>query len=145
MASIVKNQLTEKCLRKILNLEGFSVIESESFNGKTGVDIEAGKAGVKYFIEVIGYKSSGSARTKDFCEVFFRAVSRLNQQADKCVIALPSQASNGLPQRAKHYNKAWERIDSTFPELEIWLVDVCEKSLRKTQWNDWLAGAGNCG
>jgi hypothetical protein len=143
MASIVENQLTEKCLRNILKGEGFSVIESESFNGKTGVDIKAGKAGVKCFIEVIGHKSRGSARTKDFCEVFFRAVSRLNQLADKCVIALPSQASQGLPQRAKHYNKAWKRIGSAFPELEIWLVNVREESLTKTQWNDWLAGAAN--
>jgi hypothetical protein len=141
MASIVDNQSTEKCLRKILKGEGFSVIASRHFNGKTGVDIEAGKTGKRYFIEVIGHKSSGSARTKDFCEVFFCAVSRLNQNADRCIIALPAQASKGLPQRAKHYHKAWERIGSAFPELELWLVDVPGESLKKTKWNDWLADA----
>ncbi|MCH8907529.1 MAG: hypothetical protein IH840_10605 [Candidatus Heimdallarchaeota archaeon] len=89
-------------------------------------------------IEVIGYKKTGPARAKDFYEIFFRAVSRLNNGAQNCVIALPKQFGVGLPARAGQHRVAWERIGEAFPELEIWLVDVDKGSYKKTSWVYWL-------
>ncbi len=98
-----------------------------------------------FHIEVIGYKSSGPARARDFYEVFFRAVSRLNDGAKHCVIALPKQAERGLPQRAKQHKIAWKRIGDAFPELEIWLIDVEKKTYKKTRWKSWLKHEGKNG
>ena len=98
----------------------------------------ATKHGEAFHIEVIGYKSSGPARAKDFYEVFFRAVSRLNDGATHCVIALPKQFETGLPQRAKQHRIAWKRIGDAFPELEIWVIDVENKTYKKTDWGSHL-------
>lgn len=62
----------------------------------------------------------------------------LNKSATHCVIALPKLFERGLPQRAKHYGVACKRIGEAFPELEIWLIDVENKTYKKTEWNSWL-------
>lgn len=137
MPSIVANEATETCLRELLRAEGFRLTEQLE-NGQTGVDIVATRGSETYHIEVIGHKLRGPARSKDFYEVFFRAISRLNDGAQKIVIALPHLAERGLPQRAKQYGVAWGRLGNAFPELEIWLVNVDETNYRRHSWEEWL-------
>ena len=136
MPSLVKNSATEKALRKALKSKGYTLSPGRK-NGDTGVDILAKKEGLQVHIEVIGHKSSAPARSKDFFESFFRAVSRLKDGASRCVIAMPNLAKRGLPLRAKHYGQAWTRISDAFPELEIWLVDVKGKAFVETKWSSW--------
>jgi len=137
MPAIVSNPTAERCLRRILAGEGFALSEAKS-HGQTGVDILATREGETWHIEVIGFKSSPSTRAMDFYQSFFRAVSRLNDEARHCVIALPKRFAEGLPARADHHRVAWKRIGEAFPELEIWLVDVEKGGYEKTRWNDWL-------
>ena len=138
MPSIVTNDATETALRKLLVERGYTVSAKRSY-GETGSDVVAKKGSEKICVEVIGYKSSGPARAKDFFEVFFRAISRIKDGAGKCVIALPSRASVGLPARAKQYGEGWKRLGEAFPELELWLVDVEKGTFVGTHWNDWLS------
>jgi hypothetical protein len=137
MVSLVKNEDVEKCLRELLKSEGYELDKSKT-HGENGVDILAKKEGETIYIEVIGHKSAGPARARDFYESFFRAISRLNEDATDCVIAMPKQAEIGLPQRAKQYNVSWERIGKAFPELKIWLIDVENKTYKRTDWGEWL-------
>ena len=137
MPSIIKNADAENILREILIQKGYS-LSSQKKHGETGVDIIATKGTEKYYIEVIGHKSSGPARAKDFYEAFFRTVSRIKDGAKICILSLPINAKRGLPMRAKQYGEAWKRIGKAFPELEIWLINVDFKTIEKTAWNDWL-------
>jgi len=138
MPSIVRNDANEDCLRTLLRKEGYVLENLPGGNGQTGVDIVATKGDQRLHIEVIGFKSSPPARSKDFYEVFFRAISRIKDGATECVIALPARSAVGLPQRARHYGIAWQRLGQAFPELQIWLVDTEKLSYTKTTWNEWL-------
>ena len=138
MPSLIRNDVAEACLRQLLEKEGYKLTIPKRSNGQTGVDIIAENGSNRLYIEVIGFKSSPPKRSKDFYEVFFRAISRIKLGAKSCIIALPSEFSRGLPQRAKQYDIAWSRIGKAFPELQIWLVDVHTSSYRKTTWNEWL-------
>lgn len=137
MPAIVKNEDAEAYLRELLEAQGYELNVPRAY-GETGVDILATKDNEEWHIEVIGYKSSGPARAKDFYEAFFRIVSRLNDDATHCVIALPEQARAGLPARARQHRIAWSRIAQAFPELEIWLVDVENRVYQRTSWIEWL-------
>jgi poly-gamma-glutamate capsule biosynthesis protein CapA/YwtB (metallophosphatase superfamily) len=132
----VANVEVETCLREILIRDGYSLNPQRS-HGETGVDIVATRNGERYHIEAIGYKVSGPARAKDFYESFFRIVSRLNDGATHCVLALSQRAKVGLPARAKQHRVAWLRIADAFPELEIWLVDTQSRSYTRTTWREW--------
>lgn len=90
-----------------------------------------------YHIESVGYKAQGPARAKDFYEGFFRAVSRLNDGATHCVLALSHRAETGLPARAKQHRGAWLRIADALPELGIWLVDTKARAYKRTTWREW--------
>jgi hypothetical protein len=137
MPSIATNKGTESVLRELLEKEGYELTTPRS-HGQTGPDIVAERGADKIFIEVIGYKSSPPARSKDFFESFFRAVSRLKDGARKCVIALPSQFGRGLGARARQYGEAWTRIGKAFPELELWLVDDQKHTYKPEGWNKCL-------
>ena len=137
MASIISNNLVEKCLRKILSEEGYK-LSSPRKHGETGVDILASKGSTVFYIEVIGFLSPPPVRSKDFYQVFFRAISRLEDGAKYCVIALPKRFERGFPMRVKQYKTAWARISKAFPELEIWLVDIESNCYKRTLWGDWL-------
>lgn len=113
------NKDVEKALRYFLQDNGYKLEIPERKFGETGVDIIASKDGEKWHIEVIGFKESPPARSKDFYEVFFRAISRLKDGAGHIVIALPDRFRNGLPQRVRQYGIGWQRIGNAFPELEI--------------------------
>jgi Holliday junction resolvase-like predicted endonuclease len=138
MAKRITSQTVEESVRTILKSEGYDLSPRKTRNGETGVDILASKKGQRLFIEVIGYKTTGPARAKDFFEVFFRAISRLKDGATKCMIALPLPAQQGLPQRATNYGEAWSRLGRAFPELEVWLVDSEHRRIEKSPWNAWL-------
>lgn len=134
----VKNRVVEQTLRDCLVSEGYS-LSLQLGSGHTGVDVLASKNDEQLHIEVIGYKDSPPARSKDFFEAFFRVVSRLNDGATRCVLALPEEFQRGLNQRAAHYGVAWTRIGNAFPELEIWLVRCgSTDSYRRTTWSEWL-------
>lgn len=137
MLKPIDNSIVEECLRKLMLNEGYTLTQKRS-HGETGVDILARKGSESFHIECIGYKKSGSTRAKDFFESFFRCISRLNDGASHCVIALHRYAEVGLPKRAKVYRVAWLRIAKAFPELQIWLVDTHNNTYLKTTWREWL-------
>ena len=130
------SEQVEEYLRSTLSEAGFDLTPPRE-NGETGADIIAKKGDQSLFFEAIGYKSSPPARSKDFYEVFFRAISRLRKGATKCIIALPAQFGVGMPQRAAQYGIAWERLGNSFPELSIWLVDTNAGSHTEHAWNEW--------
>jgi len=136
MAALISNADVETVVRATLAQEGYEVSKARG-HGETGTDIVAWKGNENIHVEAIAYKESPPARAKDFYEAFFRAVSRLQNSATSCVIALPSRFGMGLPQRAKAIGPAWRRIGNSFPELEIWLVDTIEGSIKRTDWNSW--------
>lgn len=136
MPSIITNSNAELCLRSVLESEGYE-LSPERKHCETGVDVIASNTVDTYYIEVIGYKSSGPARAKDFYESFFRAISRLKDGAKRCVIAMPINSKRGLPARAGHYGEAWERIGRAFPELEIWFIDIDNSSIERSTWKQW--------
>ena len=137
MQTPVSNSDVEDCLRQLLNSDGYS-LSPERSHGQTGVDIVASRGPETYHIEVIGYKKVGPERAKDFYEGFFRAVSRLDDGATHCVLALSHPAEIGLPTRAKQHRVAWIRIAEAFPELEVWLVDTEKQDYRSTTWLTWV-------
>lgn len=136
MPPVVKNKETEDCLRELLRAEHYT-LNRRRRHGEMGVDIYALRDDESIHIEVIGYKKSGPARAKDFFQAFFQAVSRLNDGAVRCVMAMPHHFETGLPRRVKQHRKAWIRIGEAFPELEIWLINIEEKSYVKYSWTDW--------
>jgi hypothetical protein len=142
MPALISAKVVEKVLRDSLLHDGYD-IERERMHGETGADIIAQKGTEKLCIEVIAFKSSPPARSRDFYEVFFRAVSRLKDEATLCVIALPIRFRDGLPQRVNAIGLAWRRIGVSFPELKIWLVDTSEGSITRTDWNSWYAHASD--
>ncbi len=94
---------------------------------------------ISFHVEVIGYKSSGPARAKDFYEGFFRTVSRLNYEKVHCVLALSHRAGTGLPARARQHRIAWIRLAEAFPESEIWIVNTETRTYKRTAWLQWAA------
>ncbi len=129
----MSNAETEKLLRTFLVKNNFNLTPKRGM-GELGVDIIATKGEKSYYIECIGYNKSNPIRSKEFFEVFFRAISRLNQNADSIVIALPNLFRKGISQRIKQYYVGWVRIGEAFPELEIWFVD--EKDVEMLKWNE---------
>ncbi len=139
MAAIVTSKEVEVVLRQQLLTSGYT-LSADKWYGETGTDIIATRGNEALHIEAIAFKSSPPARAKDFYEIFFRATSRLSVGATCCVIALPARFGMGLHQRANAIGKAWERIGSAFPELEIWLVDTEAGTYKRTSWTGWLEG-----
>lgn len=139
MPSLIPCTATESALRRALLRDGYRLSQIRG-NGENGVDILATKGKRSIHIEVIGFKSSGAARSRDFFQSFFRAISRTKEGASRCAIALPNRWRNGLPSRARQYGEAWGRLGQAFPEVEIWLVDQTAESYTVSKWNDWLTG-----
>ncbi len=96
MPVIVSDSEIERCLRGLLEEEEFSLSPKRA-HGQIGVDLLASKKGEVYHIETIAYKHAGSARAKDFFEAFFRVLSRLDDGAKHCVLALSRRTEIGLP------------------------------------------------
>ncbi|MBP6864592.1 MAG: hypothetical protein KBC32_04895 [Candidatus Didemnitutus sp.] len=137
MATPVSSALTEERLRRSLAHSGYTLSPKRK-NGETGVDVIAKKDGEEIHIEVIGYKKAGPARSKDFYEVFFRAISRLKDGAPKVVIACPVDFRLGLPERTAVYDIAWRRLGDAFPELHIWFIYPDRIAFDHGHWNTWF-------
>lgn len=88
-------------------------------------------------MECIGFQDNPPLRSKQFYEAFSRAISRIADGADWCVMALPERFGRGMDQRARHYGEAWQRIGRAFSELEIWLVDMERATYERCRWNGW--------
>jgi hypothetical protein len=114
MAALITSKEVETILRTALARDGYKTSVERGY-GETGADIIAERRDELLHIEAIAFKSLPSARAKDFYEVFFRAVSRLDDGVPACVIALPSRFAMGLPQRARVIGRAWRRIGKAFP------------------------------
>jgi hypothetical protein len=136
VAALVSAKDVEAVVRAKLVHEGYRV-STERAHGETGTDVIGTRGIESIHLEAIAFKSSPPARSKDFYEAFFRAVSRLELGATTCVIALPSRFGMGFPQRAKASGAAWRRMGIAFPELEVWLVDTSELTVRRTSWLSW--------
>jgi Holliday junction resolvase-like predicted endonuclease len=104
-SALVSSKEVESVVRALLQQEGYSITPDRQ-HGETGTDIIATKGHEVLHIEAIAYKKPEPARARDFYEVFFRAVSRLEHNATALVIALPSKFGTGLPQRAKRMGLA---------------------------------------
>lgn len=141
----MKNQEAEKALRSILTSDpSWRLLNLSRENGETGVDIVAQRGNTIYLIEVIGYKSAGPSRSKDFYEVFWRTISRLEVVQEwlgehgastfRLVIALPHLFLRGMAQRQAQYEEGWRRIAKAFPELEIWYIS--ESEVQQQPWSN---------
>ncbi|MBI3610353.1 MAG: restriction endonuclease [Nitrospirae bacterium] len=136
MSLSVKGEEVEAVVRKLLRNDGYKLKNPNRVHGETGADVIAEKDGYRVEIECIGFQDAPPMRSKQFYEVFFRAISRL-KTADECVIALPKRFGDGMEQRAKHYGKAWKRIGKAFPKLKIWLIDAEQGSCDAHPWSYW--------
>lgn len=137
MALSESGEQVESVLRRLLSQRGYELLNKPRAHGETGADIIARKGDVQVFIECIGFQEVAPLRSKQFYEVFFRAISRLKDGATRCVLALPIRFKRGTNQRANHYGEAWKRIGDAFPELEIWFVNVKGNTDEEHKWNDW--------
>jgi hypothetical protein len=132
------NKETEDTLRVFLQSRGFNLSPKLEAPGANGTDIIASKTNhPTYHIEVIGYKRSASARSRDFYEACFRCLSRLKLGADKVVMACPFSFCLGLDQRVQNMGDAWLRLGKSFPELELWFVYPQGTQISYGSWNYW--------
>jgi hypothetical protein len=137
MPCLVTAADTEKRIRDYLLARGYKLSSAHEINGATGPDIVAEYGERKVFIEVIGCKSNRSARSRDFFESFFRCVSRLKLDADLIVLACPHEFCDGIMERTTHYGRAWLRLGSAIPELELWFVYRHKPVISYAAWNYW--------
>jgi hypothetical protein len=137
MSKIIGNKECEDSLRTILDKEGYELTDSHGDvnSGETGVDLIAKKGEQVHYIEVIGYSSSGPKRTKDFNTALIQALSRLDDGAKSCVIAIPIEYEQGINSRYNQKKTFWHRIGNAFPELSIWYVDTHHDTLKKYKWS----------
>jgi hypothetical protein len=138
MALRITGDQVERTLRGLLEEQGYKLNQPRGI-GETGADIVARKDSRTWAIECIGFQDNPPLRSKQFYEAFFRAVSRLHEGANSCVMALPRRFGDGLNQRARHYGVAWQRLAGAFPELQIWLVDTDTDRYEVHGWGDWPA------
>jgi hypothetical protein len=138
MALTISGEQVEAVLRKLLPRQSYELRNPPRRKGQTGADILAQKNGRLTAVECIGFQDIPPLRSKQFYEAFFRAISRLEQGVEECVMALPQRFGSGMERRARHYGIAWKRIAEAFPELEIWLVDTETSRYVRTKWGDWL-------
>jgi len=134
---VMTNAETEQNLRSFLLSRGYTLSAPLTTNGATGPDLIAERDGLKTYIEIIGYKPSGSARSRDFYEAFFRCISRLRLGAEHIALACPCHFRSGLDERIRNLGDAWLRLGTAFPELELWFVYPKPTLLTPAAWNSW--------
>ena len=129
------NKAVEKSLRSQLRINGYKLLSDPKKNGETGEDLIAEKDNRITVFEIIGYKTNGPARSLDFYQVFFRAISRIDKfENAKIVIALCSNFQRGMKQRTDQYGSSWIKIGNAFPEIEVWFVK--DEEINASSWND---------
>ena len=97
MPELIGANEVEQVIRRYLEGNGCSVSLSRKW-GETGADIIATRGKSTWFVEVIGFQSNKSIRSRKFYEAFFRAISRdrgnpndilILQNALSILLALP--------------------------------------------------------
>lgn len=105
--------------------------------GETGADIIATRDESTWYIEVIGFHSNKSVRSRKFYEAFFRVISRdRNNPNDFLIIGLPMRFKDGMRQRKQQYSVAWEKLGKAFPNLRLWYVDTEQDTLEEYFWSN---------
>lgn len=105
--------------------------------GETGADIIATRDESTWYIEVIGFHSNKSARSRKFYEAFFRVISRdRSNPNDSLIIGLPMRFKDGMRQRKQQYPVAWEKLGKAFPNLRLWYVDTEQDTLEEYSWSN---------
>ena len=105
--------------------------------GETGADIIATRDESTWYIEVIGFHSNTSVRSRKFYEAFFRVISRdRNNPNDFLIIGLPMRFKDGMRQRKQQYSVAWEKLGKAFPNLRLWYVDTEQDTLEEYFWSN---------
>ena len=95
-------------------------------------DIIAEKDDMHLYVEVIGFKSSPKAATRDFYEVFFRAFAQLEQpDSEYIIIAMPIQFLQDMKKRIESMKNAWVRLCIAFPEIRVYFVDLKNDKIYK--------------
>lgn len=103
--------------------------------GETGADIIATRDESTWYIEVIGFHSNKSVRSRKFYEAFFRVISRdRNNPNDFLIIGLPMRFRDGMRQRRDQYPIAWDKLGKAFPNVQIWYVDTLRKTVEEYPW-----------
>ena len=87
----IKRKDVEELVRRKLDNQGFKMNHHKKNEG-VSPDIIAEKDDMHLYVEVIGFKSSPKAASRDFYEVFFRAFAQLEQpDSEYIIIAMPIQ------------------------------------------------------
>ncbi|MBK8395324.1 MAG: hypothetical protein IPL26_08790 [Leptospiraceae bacterium] len=127
----IKRKFVEELVRKKLDNQGFKM----NFHKKqidVMPDIIAEKDNITLYIEVIGFKSSPKAATRDFYEVFFRAFTQLEHpDSEYIVIAMPIQYLQDMKKRIETMKNAWVRLCIAFPEIRVYFVDIKNEKIYK--------------
>jgi hypothetical protein len=127
----IKRKHVEELVRKKLDTQGYKMNHHKE-NVGASPDIIAEKDDVTLYIEVIGYKSSPNAASRDFYEVFFRAFAQLEQlDSEHIVIAMPIQYLNDMKKRIESMKNAWVRLCIGFPEITVYFVDLKQDKIHK--------------
>ncbi len=124
----------EQVIRKYLEENGCSVSSSRKW-GETGADIIATRGKSTWYVEVIGFQSNKSIRSRKFYEAFFRVISRdRGNPNDILIIGLPVRFKDGMRQRRNQYPVAWDKLGKAFPNLQIWYADTEQKTVEEYPW-----------
>ena len=134
MPELITASEVEQVIRSYLKRNGCSVSSSRKW-GETGADIIATRGKSTWFVEIIGFHSNKSVRSRKFYEAFFRAISRdRNNPDDVLVIGLPARFKAGMRQRMNQYPVAWQKLGKVFPSLQIWYADISDKTVKEHLW-----------
>lgn len=127
----IKRKHIEELVRKKLDSQGFKMNHHRD-NVGISPDIIAEKDDTTLYVEVIGYKSSANAASRDFYEVFFRAFAQLEQpEADNIIIAMPIQYLKDMKKRIESMKNGWVRLCIGFPEITVYFVDLKNEKIYK--------------
>ena len=127
----IKRKYVEELVRKKLDSQGYKMNHHQDRVG-VSPDIIAEKDDVVLYVEVIGFKSSARAATRDFYEVFFRAFAQLEQpDSDQIIIAMPIQFLKDMKKRTESMKNGWVRLCIAFPEITVYFVDLKQEKIYK--------------
>ncbi|MBP6739398.1 MAG: hypothetical protein KA146_05380 [Leptospiraceae bacterium] len=127
----IKRKYVEELVRKKLDSQGYKMNHHQDRVG-VSPDIIAEKDDVVLYVEVIGFKSSARAATRDFYEVFFRAFAQLEQpDSDQIIIAMPIQFLKDMKKRIESMKNGWVRLCIAFPEITVYFVDLKQEKIYK--------------
>jgi hypothetical protein len=134
MPELITASEVEQVIRKYLEGYGCKLSSSRKW-GETGADIIATRGKSTWHVEIIGFHSNKSIRSRKFYEAFFRVVSRdRGNPNDILIIGLPVRFKNGMRQRRNQYSMAWDKLGKAFPNLQIWYADTERKTVEEYPW-----------